>query len=211
MKEHNQQLENIFHTVSRYIVLAPVVLIVMALFLKLNSNNSSQLGYREYVLTPTPRLVQNNLGKLNTTKPSSPAAKFNLQGPLICSFTTEENNIQAYVKDKKMVIRKEEKNIQKNYLLNGDCVYMWQEGVYTGEKICGVSQQVSLVDGLLSSGLLSPDIIFNNLSKVLNIPQANNSEDVLKSALTSCKNESIPKTVRFDVPKNVLYKNSSLE
>ncbi len=211
MAGQNKQLDDIFHTVSRYIVILPAILIVVAIFFKLTGNNSSQLGVREYAPSITPSAMNNILGNLNNSKEASPAVKFNLTGPLTCSFATKDDKVDAYIKDKKILIKREEENIVKNYLLNGDCGYIWKQGTYSGEKICGISQQVAIVDGLLSSGFLDPNTIFENLGKMLNLPTTNNSQDTLKLALSSCKNETVPNLIKLDVPKNVLFKNSTLK
>ena len=208
----NKQLDDIFHTISRYIVILPVILIVIAIFFKLTGNNSSsQLGLKEYASAITPTGVNNILKSLDKAKEASPAVKFNLTGPLSCSFATKDDKVNAYVKDKKILIKREEENITNNYLLNGDCGYIWKQGSYSGEKICGISQQVVIVDGLLSSGFLDPSMVFENIGKMFSLSTKNNSQDTLKLALSSCKNETVPSSVKFDVPRSVLFKNSTLK
>ena len=211
MNGQNKQLDDLFHLISRYIIFIPIILIVIAIFLKLTGNNSAQLGTREYGPSVTPASVNNILSNLDKAKESSPSVKFNLTGPLTCSFSTKDDSVNAYVKDKKILIKREEENIVKNYLLNSDCVYLWKQGTYSGEKICGISQQVAIVDGLLSSGFIDPSTVFGNLSKMFNLSTVNNSQDTMKLALSSCKNETVPNSVKFDVPRNVLFKNSTLK
>lgn len=206
-----KQLDDFFHTVSRFIIIIPIILVVVAIFLKLVNDGSQQKGFKEYSLLPTPTESQNLLDSLNPAKKSTPSAEFNLTGPLSCSFSSGETNTNAYVKDKKIHIKMEEKNIVSNYLLKGDCVYIWKNGNYSGEKICGISQQVAIVDGLLSSGLLDPNLVFGSLGKVFDLPNVGESQDVLKSAMSSCKNEEPPNSVQFEIPKNVLFKNKPVK
>ncbi|OGK10705.1 hypothetical protein A2767_04465 [Candidatus Roizmanbacteria bacterium RIFCSPHIGHO2_01_FULL_35_10] len=210
MKE-NRQLDDFFHSVSRFIIIVPIIIVVVAIFLKLVNGTSRQKGFKEYSLTPTPTKSQNIIDSLNMSKKSSPSAKFNFTGPLVCDFTSDVVNVNAYVKNKRIYIKMDEKNIISNYLLNGDCVYIWKNGTYSGEKVCGISQQVSIFEGLLASGFLDPNMIFGSLGKLFNLPSIGGSQDTLKSAMSTCKNEEVPETIKFDIPKNVLFKNKVLK
>ena len=203
MKEQNRQLDDVFHIASRFVIIFPIVIVIVALFLKYSGGGSQQKSFKEYSLIPTPTKSQNFL--------ASPSARFNLKGPLTCSFSKESVTANAYVKDKKILIQIAEKNTSSNYLLSGDCVYIWKSGVYSGEKICGISQQVGIVEGLLSSGFLDSNMIFESLGKVFTLPDVGGSQAVLKSAMSSCRNEEIPNSVQFEIPKNVLFKNKALK
>src|SRR3989344_2614862 len=202
MKEQSKQLDDIFHLVSRFTIIFPIVIVIVALFLKYSGGSPQQKNFKEYSLIPTPTKSQNFL--------ASPSARFNLTGPLSCSFSKESLAVNAYVKDKKIFIQMGEKNVLSNYLLSGDCVYIWKSGVYSGEKICGISQQVGIVEGLLSSGFLDSNMIFESLGKVFALPDVGGSQDVLKSAMSSCRNEEIPNSVQFEIPRNLLFKNKNL-
>lgn len=211
MKEQDKQLDDIFHIVSRFTIIFPIVIVIVALFLKYSGGASQQKSFKEYNLTPTPTKSQNLLDSLNVLKKSSPSARFNLTGPLTCYFSNDSSAVNAYVKDKKIFIKMDEKNVLSNYLLSGDCVYIWKSRIYSGEKICGISQQVAIVEGLLSSGFLDSNLIFGSLGKVFALPNSGGSQDVLKSAMSSCRNEEIPNSVQFEIPKNVLFKNKVLK
>jgi len=204
MQEHHKQIDDFFHKVSRYIFIVPMIVVLAAVLLKL-ADNSAQKGYREYNLSPTPTKSQNIFDGLD----SSASAKFNLTGPLSCSFSTQTSSVSAYVKDKKIYIAMDEKNVKTNHLLNGDCVYIWKEGQYSGEKTCGISQQVSIVEGLLSSGLIDPSLVFSNLGKAFDLPVGVGKQDTLKTAMSSCKKEDVPSSIGFNVPKSVLFKNKA--
>ncbi len=105
----------------------------------------------------------------------------------------------------------EEKNVINNYLLNGDCAYIWKSGLYTGEKVCGLSQQLAIVEGLLNSGLINPDVVFGGLDKMFDLPDIGGNRDILKSAMSSCRNEAAPSSISFSVPNNILFKNQALK
>ena len=140
MKEQNSQLDDVFHIVSRFTIILPIVIVIVAIILKYSGGGSQQKNFKEFNLTPTPSKSQNFL--------ASPPARFNLTGPLTCSFSNDSSAVNAYVKDKKIFIQIDEKNILSNYLLSGDCVYIWKKGIYSGEKICGLSQQIAIAEGL---------------------------------------------------------------
>lgn len=211
MTEQHKQLDDFFHFVSRLTIVFPIGLILIAIFVKLTNGNSQQKGFREYSLTPTPSKSLSILDKLNSPKKSTPSAKFNLTGPLTCEFNSESGDVKAYIKDKKILIRMNEKNILNNYLLNGDCIYIWKSEIYSGEKICGIAQQVSIVEGLLATGLLDSNFIFSKLGKSFELPITGSSQDDVNSALDSCREEKTPSSVQFEVPKNVLFKNKSVK
>ena len=211
MKDQPGHLDDFFHNVSRFIIFVPITVVILAVLLKFNGSISQQKGFRDYNASPTPVKLQNLLESLTNPKKSTASAKFNLAGPLSCAYATESVKVNAYVKDKKIYIKMGEKSAVSNYLLNDDCVYIWKGGMYSGEKICGLSQQVNIAEGLLSSGLIDPNLIFQNLGKVFDLPDIGGSQDVLKIAMSSCKNEELPETVKFDIPKNVLFKNKVLQ
>ena len=126
MKEQNSQLDDVFHIVSRFTIILPIVIVIVAIILKYSGGGSQQKNFKEFNLTPTPSKSQNFL--------ASPPARFNLTGPLTCSFSNDSSAVNAYVKDKKIFIQIDEKNILSNYLLSGDCVYIWKKGIYSGSN-----------------------------------------------------------------------------
>ena len=211
MKDQNSQPDDVFHIVSRFTIIFPIVIVIIAMIIKLTGGASQQKSFRGYSLTPTPSKSQNLLDNLNIYKKSTPSVRFNLTGPLNCFFRSESATISAFIKDKKIYLKMEEKNEEKNYLLKDDCVHIWKKGIYSGEKICGLSQQITIAEGLLSSGLFDPNLILTSMSQLLNFSPAEKSEVALKTALSSCKNEPIPSSVQFEIPKNVLFRNKLLK
>ena len=47
MKEHNKQLDDFFHGISRIIIVFPIIVVILAIFLKLTNNVSQQKGFKE--------------------------------------------------------------------------------------------------------------------------------------------------------------------
>lgn len=207
MKDQNGQLDDIFHIVSRLTIIVPLIVIIFAIFLKLTGGGAKQKNFIDYKLTTTPTRVKNPLDVLNTSKKSTQSARFNLNGPLNCSFRSDSASVSAFVKEKRIYLKIDEKKEVRNYLLRDDCIYIWRMGSYSGEKICGLSQHVGMLENLLSTNFIDPSFIFGSLDQVLTIPSIGKSKDVLKTVLNSCKAEAIPASVQFEVPKNVLFKN----
>lgn len=92
----------------------------------------------------------------------------------------------------------------EQYLLEGDCLYYWQSGQKTGNKMCGVGQYLTIGRTLLSTGLLTNDSageMMKNMGKDI-IP---GSFDFQKM-LGTCKNVKEVKPEMFTLPQGVLFK-----
>ena len=211
MKNQQQNLDNYFYIASRFIIVVPIVVVIFGILLKLTGGDSQQKSFKDYNVMLTPSISQNQLDNINSHKKATPSARLNFTGPFNCFFSANSATISAHIKDKKLYLEVDEKKVIQNYLLSGDCFYIWKKASYSGEKICGISQQVAIVEGLLSSGLINPDLIFENLEKVLPISPIGKSQEALKSALSSCNNAEIPSSVQLEIPKNVLFKNKTLK
>ena len=211
MKEQNTQLDDLFHLISRFIIVFPIVIVIFAVFLKFNSGKSQQMGFLKYESTPTPTKAQNLLDSLKDNKTATPSAKYNLTGPLVCTFSTNDSTINAYIKDKKISLTVKKENEVQNFLLNGDCLYIWKEGIYSGEKICGISDKIGIFEGLLSSGIVDFNFLVKGLTQILNITASEKSDYLVDSALNSCRTELIPTSVQFELPRNVLFKNKEIK
>ena len=114
---------------------------------------------------------------------------FNLNGPLICKTQKKDSSISAYIKDKKIFAVQQGDNEVDYFLLRDDCFYWWKKGVYSGEMICGVG---SYFDQLLQLALVQ----INNLN--------------LYSLSDSCRKEEIKDDKIFEIPSEILFKNTKL-
>ncbi len=119
MNNSTNNLDSFFSFVSKAVIIIPIFVLIISLFLKFNSpknssSSSNPVCTGQTCLTPTKiPISQNN------------AFKFDLKGPIVC------NNL--FIKDKKVLL----KNKLINYLLNGDCLYIWDGDKGKGEKKCG--------------------------------------------------------------------------
>ncbi|OGK47885.1 hypothetical protein A2963_03480 [Candidatus Roizmanbacteria bacterium RIFCSPLOWO2_01_FULL_40_13] len=210
MKTQNNNLDNFFHIASRFTMVFPVAALIIAVLVKYSQGRSIQKNYQQFSFTATPKQNINLPEFLTNSNKASPSANFNLEGPLSCYFRNDSTIVNAYVLDKRIYVKSSDRSEVNNYLLNGDCIYLWVTGSYTGEKICGISGQLKVVESLLGSGLIDAGSIFTNLGKLLDIPQTDGSDKVLSSALNACKKEEIPESIKFETPKNILFKNKKL-
>lgn len=92
----------------------------------------------------------------------------------------------------------------EQFLLEGDCLYYWQTGQKTGNKICGVGQYLTIGRTLLGTGLLtnvSAGEMMKNIGKDI-IPTSFDFQKIL----STCKNIKEVKTETFAFPQGVLFK-----
>lgn len=173
------KMDDFFSFVSKAVLIIPIFILIISLFLKFNQPK------KRFDL-PTGRQVNQIPTIIPVTKKND--FKFNLQGPIVC------NNL--FIKNKKVFF----KNKTTNYLLNGDCLYIWETGKITGEKKCGLSNYINLAGNYL--GFFSTDdLVNNNLVKEFIKDKNINLTDVIKS----CKQEEIKNTSIFGIPKEVSF------
>lgn len=125
----------------------------------------------------------------NTISPTV-IPKFDLKGPIVCD--------SLFIQDKKVLL----KNKSTNYLLNGDCLYIWDEGKTSGERKCSLSNYISMAENYL--GIFDiENIINNNLVKDF----IKDKDIDLKEITKSCQRKAIKDDLIFNIPKKVLFKS----
>lgn len=165
-------LDNFFSFVSKAVIIIPIFVLIISLFLKFNQSKTVLINQAPTTI-PT---MQNN------------AFKFDLKGPIVCD--------DLFINDKKVLL----KNKLINYLLNGDCFYIWEKGKANGEKKCGLTNYVNMAENYL--GFLNiNDLVKNNLVK--DFIKDKNID--LMNVIKSCKKEEIKDLSIFDVPRKVLF------
>lgn len=179
MKNHftdNESIHSFFSYVSKIVLIIPIFIVVVSLFFKFNQSRQSLIN-QEPSIIPTISKIQNN------------SIKFDLVGPIVC-----EN---LFIQNKKVLL----KNKTTNYLLNGDCLYIWEIGKQIGEKKCGLSNYVNMAENYLGS-LSINDLLNNNLVK----DKIKNKDIDLSTVIKSCKRGEIEDEKMFEVPKKILFK-----
>ncbi|KKP34471.1 MAG: hypothetical protein UR23_C0037G0012 [Candidatus Roizmanbacteria bacterium GW2011_GWA2_32_13] len=177
-KINTDNLDSFFSFISKAIIVIPIFILIISLFLKFSSpkNSVTTLNSR---LTPTEiPISQNN------------SFKFDLKGPIVCD--------DLFIKDKKVLL----KNKLINYLLNGDCLYIWEEGKINGKKKCGLTNYVNMAENYLGFFNIN-DLINNNLVK----DSVKDQNIYLTNVVKSCKKGEIKNNFIFEVPLKVLFSN----
>lgn len=172
-------MDDFFSFVSKAVIIVPIFVLIIALFLKFNQPKTGLINQKMSLINQAPTIIP-------VTKKND--FKFNLQGPIVCD--------NLFIYNKKVLL----KNVTANYLLNGDCLYIWETGETSGEKKCNLSNYVNMAENYLGFFNID-DLISNNLVKEFIKDKDINLTDVIKS----CKNEKIKDVSIFGIPKEVLF------
>lgn len=198
------------HALSRAVIIAPIVIIVIAFVLfidrKVNSLYAGSAKVKESISSTPPE--KNPIAELFSGKSSSTSAQLNLKGPTVCSYKTTSLSISAWIKDKNVLAQWSEKNKNNSYLLKGDCLYTWENST-SGTKYCGISQYVSLFESFSSFGLSNITSLVGSLPKFSGNKSLPVSESVIQDALKTCKKQDFELKV-FTIPKSVIFKEGSI-
>lgn len=179
-------MDDFFYYVSKLVIVIPIFLIISGIFLKF-----SQLNKKTSIkIIPTPKNI------FISPTPIRRELNLDLKGPFVCEFSNNQSTISAFIKDKKIFVRKINYSEVDNFLLNNDCVYFWKEGKFTGEKYCGVSSYLSILETF-------PSLLFN--FKNLGFEEFQFSE--IKDF---CQKKQIDNEKIFEIPVKILFKNTNL-
>ncbi len=183
--------ENVFGFLSKLTIVIPLIVIAVVLLIKISGWNKAK--------TVAPTLIKK--------KEASSEAKFNLNGPLICYTNTSSASISAYIKNKNIFVKTDNKEKVENYLLAGDCFYHWSKEKFIGEKTCGFSSLLPFADLLTNLNLVSLDslIKFIPQNEAVNIISSNEAN--ITKLVKSCQKHEVDDKV-FIVPADVLFKNT---
>lgn len=172
-------------TVLKIFIAFFLIVITVGLFTK--KNISPQQKYPIFQSKPTvyPTAVK--------------AFSFNLKGPFVCQMKEKEATISAYVKNERIFVKK---GNAQNFLLREDCLYLWETGKYSGERICGLSQYLGIVRQISQfSGFID---------KFAQGSQLSEQKESIKTLLNACRKEEIKDEKLFEFPKNILFRNKEL-
>lgn len=131
--------------VSRATIIAPLIILVLGLFVFVTQKKQSP------TTSPTPTKTP----KLKTL------SDIDLTGPMKCNFSYKDSSVSAQIKNKKVYAEVIDKNEGTTYyLLNEDCLYSWDKIKPGGKKTCGISTLLSF-SGLLG-GMKNIPILQND-------------------------------------------------
>jgi len=189
----NNFFDEFFYFISKIVFFLPIFFLILGLIIKFNQEKENKIINN--VLTPT--LVINI-----SSSPKPNNINFDLKGPLICSFSHNDGSISAYIKEKKIKIIFQEKEVKSYFLLNNDCFYKWQENQFTGNKSCNVNQYLNLIEVLLKYNKNSFISFFLKQNEIINFK---NEKDFSLDKI--CKKEDFDDSF-FLIPVNILFKNT---
>ncbi len=192
----NDSLLEIFSILSKAIIIIPVIVVLLALFFRFNKKPRQNLRYfspPSPTITPKPTNVFNPI-------------KFNLKGPIVCQGEINGASASAFIKDKKIRIIFQNKGDRENILVSGDCFYNWDEGEFSGQKMCGLSPVLSIVETMASFGGLNFELLFNQLKNLGVSNKVASDQAKVNQLVKTCREEKIDERL-FKIPTNILFKN----
>ena len=185
------------YIISKAVIIIPlVVLMIGTMFAFQNRVNNAQkiLSSANVSATPIP-----------VSKPSSSSkVKIDLQGPLVCNYSSSKAAMSTFIKNKNVLMKRSENNKISNYLLKGDCLYSWENGV-PGTKTCGLSQYISTFEALSKMGVMDIENAIGSLSQFQGAKNISSQEAEIKELFKTCKIEEIKDNI-FDIPSGVVFK-----
>lgn len=181
---------------SRIAIFLPLVVLLLGFLISANKPSQVTLSTD---ITPTIS-TQEVTGKTKTATQSG--MKLDLVGPYQCSYKDASIEVNVLIKNKKVHATLLSDSITTNLLVNGDCGYKWEEGKLTGEKMCNISQYLSMAEMLSSMNLMSFDSILSMVGEMDSSVSLNSS--VMSSVAQSCKKQEVAEEI-FTIPTNIHF------
>ncbi|MCX6731303.1 MAG: hypothetical protein NTZ55_05645 [Candidatus Roizmanbacteria bacterium] len=133
----------------------------------------------------------------NNTKVSK---KLNYNLPILCDYKTRESSTSAITNMESISVSVLSNTSSRTYLVQGDCLYVWNKTELIGKKKCGVGNYIKLGKQLLSSDIISIDSVINMFPQTQGI-----SSGELQNIFASCKNIKEVNKEAFTIPKNITF------
>ena len=201
----SDNIQEFFRISSRVALVIPVAAVIIALAMRYHVFDRN-----EPVLPATKQIAQ---AALPTPAISSTASavissprSLNFSGDIVCGYGDIEASISALKKNNNILFRKKTRKGTGNYLVNGDCLYVWEQGAYGGQKVCGIGQYVGMAQSLFSSGLIDVNTFMKFLPQGLSAaPTGTVSAPNINALLATCVNREVSDPKIFEVPKYVVF------
>lgn len=206
MEGKESSLDQFFKIASRWLIVFPIVIVLIAFVLRFKDSYKTIQEKKTVVPTPTTAPVANNLLRMFTT--STGEAKLNLTDSFYCQYSDKTASITAQFKNKKMYVHFEQGSEVKNIVMRDDCVHVWEQGNYSGERFCGIGPYLGMAEQFMSLGLINFSNIIDTVSGYVGVKTLPISTDGIQKLVNSCKkNDSLDPSL-FEIPQNVLFKNT---
>jgi len=120
--------------------------------------------------------------------------------PILCNHQTKDSTISAAFDSKSIKVILMRKKETKNYVTQGNCLYVWVTNELKGKKNCDIGRTVSLMKKLINLGFGSTDFFITMFSN-----QTGVSAIDLQAIFKSCRNVREIKNEVYTLPKNVKF------
>lgn len=204
MQEENF-LDKFIYNFSRVAILIPILFIVMGVSMKVMGFNFATPQSALAQITPTPAFTASDNNIFSNV--SAGETKIDLKGPLICSGTFNAITADVKIKDYSIAATLIADNRTRNIIVEGDCLYHWFSNTKTGQKMCGISQYMPMINLLSQFNMLDIKTIFSLIPN-MNTPVSLDDNDAQQLA-QSCAPGEITDSV-FNVPAGITFSNMAL-
>ncbi len=193
MDQEHKRLEFI----SRFVIFLPIIVLILAFFINSSSQKATFLA--EQV---TPTIISQDVIVKKKQSTAKTNMKLDLNGPYRCVYKDKTIDADISIKNKNVYAVYKTKNTTATAVLKGDCAYNWEQNKLTGEKMCGISQYISIFEMLSSWNIMS----FDSLSSMISEAQPGMSIDssVMSNIAESCKKEEVNDSL-FVVPTTISF------
>lgn len=190
------------YILSRFIIFLPLVILLLSFYWKSSSPKRSTQTIPNYPrITPVKEVGS---GMMDLMKSGTNSAKVDLKGSYKCEYNANGKVVNGFIKNKKVYIEFTSKNLTEIALVNGDCGYRWQKGTFKGEKMCGVSQIMSIYESLSSMPFMGTDSLFTMIGSMN--PSVTLTKEEISGIAKSCKKQEVVETT-FTIPSNISFEN----
>lgn len=190
------------HHISRLIIAIPIAILVLVVYIKMAFPNqlamaTSASGSFYQKPLPTPK-------KLDKT---SDFVSFDIIKPRTCEYKNKELVTKVYIQNNTISASLTQEDGIKRLLLLDDCLYIWQEGKFSGQQICGMNQYIKLFHTY--SPLLSPNAMMSMVPGFESMG-GSGSKDILSNIMSSCV-DGIGDEHKFILPNDIQFEEISLQ
>ncbi len=189
MKDH---LQSHYSTISKSVVLIPILIIIFALVAKTGDRNQVSLKMAQF--GPTVKVIQ-------PTDVPDDKVYVDLEGPSTCVMKNSDYTVTVQIKKSQISAKMVGLKQTKQYILTEDCLFIWTLNEKNGIKKCDMSKVIPMVQGLADLHLLTINDMISALSKIGLQGSAFSS---MKWDKPVCMKNEVSDTV-FNVPSNIRF------
>ncbi len=204
MKHEN--VHNFFHSVSRVIIVLPIIIIILALIFKPEAPKSaSQVPVAQNNIITSPTI---SLKIPMTPVPTVHKTVIDINGPVVCTFNQPSGySGTLYIKNKMIYADAKDTQLKKTIsaIFKEDCAYKWEKGTLIGSKLCGLNKYMSVLEMLSNVGVLNVESIIEIVADYTGQPYDSN---MAQTTVIDCKKNSISDTT-FVVPTTIQFQLKS--